>query len=106
MKGDPFELGELRLALEHPASLLSFHVEAGNGAHVLLDRLCALVPDTPPWFVLRCPADGDLVLMVTWDTALTAKRSGLYHAPRMHAYVDRSFLTGGIHAHRHAREAC
>ena len=62
-------LGELRLALENPASLLSFHVEAGNGAHVLLDCLRALVPDTPLWFVL-C---GPLVLPVAWDTALTAE---------------------------------
>ena len=24
---------------------------------------------------------------MAWDTALTAKQSGLYHTPRMHAYV-------------------
>ena len=28
-----------------------------------------------------------LVLPVAWDTAVTAKQSGLYHAPRLHAYV-------------------
>ena len=72
MKGDPFELRELRLAMEHPASLLSFHVEAGNGAHALHDRLRTLVPDAPSWFVFRGPVDGDLILPVAWDTALTA----------------------------------
>ena len=39
------------------------------------------------WFVLCGPVDGDLILPVAWDTALTAKQSGLYHAPRMHTYV-------------------
>ena len=87
MKGSPFELEELRQALEHPDSLLSFHVEAGKDARVLIGRLRALVPDTPPWSVLRGPADGHLVLPAAWDTALTAKQSGLYQATRMHAYV-------------------
>ena len=32
-------------------------------------------------------ADDGLVLPVAWDTAVTAKQSGLYHAPRLHAYV-------------------
>ena len=87
MKGDPFELCELRLAVGHPDSLLSLHVEAGDGVYRLRDRLRSPVPDAPSWSVLRGPADGDLVLPVAWDTALTAKQSGLYSAPRMHAYV-------------------
>ena len=64
MKGDPFELSVLRLAMEHPASLLSLHVEAGGGAYALRDRLRTLALDAPSWFVLRGPADGDLVLPV------------------------------------------
>ena len=46
-----------------------------------------LTPDVPPWFVLRGPADGDLVLPAAWDMALTAKQTGLHRARRMHAYV-------------------
>ena len=64
MKGDPFELSVLRPAMEHPDSLLSLHVEAGDGAYALRDRLRALVPDAPSWFVLCGPVDGDLILPV------------------------------------------
>ena len=87
IKGDPFEISELSLAVEHPGSLLSFHVEAGAGAYTLHARLRALVPDAPSWFILHGPADGDLVLPIAWDTAVTAKQSGLYHTPQLHAYV-------------------
>ena len=94
IKGDPFKPSELSLAVEHPDSLLSFHVKAGDGAYKLRDRLRALVPDAPLWFVLRGPVDGDHVLLVAWDTAMTAKQSGLYHTLRMHVYV----VSHGQHA--------
>ena len=62
MKGNPFELSVLRLAVEHRDSLLLLHVEVGDGAYTLRDRLRALVPDAPSWFVLRGPVDSDLNL--------------------------------------------
>ena len=86
MRGDPFTLDELRWALDHPASLLSFHVEE-RSARTLRDRLDTLTPNTPSWPVLRGPADGDLILPAAWDTALTAKQDGLWRARRMHAYI-------------------
>ena len=55
------------------------------------DRLKALTPETPPWSVLRGPADGSLVLPAAWDTALSAKQGsrvdGMFHAKQMHACV-------------------
>ena len=73
--------------LGHPALLLSFHVKEGNGACELLDHMHALALNAPPWPVLRGPADGNLVLPAAWDTALTAKQTGLCRARRMHAYI-------------------
>ena len=87
MRGAPFGLDELGPALDHPASLLSLHVEEGNGAHELLDRISTLAPCALPWPVLRGPADGDLILPAAWDTALTAKQTGLCRPRRMHAYI-------------------
>ena len=78
--GDPFDFDELRSAIEHPDSLLSFHAEASAGAHMPRARLTALVPTAPSWFGLQGPADDCLVLPVAWDTAVTAKQSGLHHA--------------------------
>ena len=79
VKGAPFGLSDLRLAVEHPDSLLSFHLEAGSGACMLQvrDRLAALVRTAPSWFVLRGPADDGLVLLVAWGTVVTVTQSGL-----------------------------
>ena len=87
MRGDALRFDELRQALEHPDSLVSFHVGEGNSALELRDRLHVLAPAAPSWPVLRGPADGNLVLPAAWDTALTAKQTGLCHTRRMHAYI-------------------
>ena len=75
------------MVVEHPGSLLSFHVEARSGAYVLRDRLVPLAPTAPLWFVLRGPADDGLVLLVAWDTVVKARQPGLYHSPRLHEYL-------------------
>ena len=87
LRGDPFRLEVLRQALDHPDSLLSFHVEEGNGARELLGRLDVLTPGVRRWSVLRGSVDGNLVLPAAWDMALTAKQTGLFCVRRMHAYV-------------------
>ena len=84
--GDPFMLNELHQALDHPALLLLFHVEE-RSVRTLRDCLDTLTSGTPSWPVLRGPADSDLILPAAWDTALTAKQDGLWHARQMHAYI-------------------